>query len=78
MLENCDAKTLSYAWAEILTQKNSANLDEKAFEKTKIRWNQPWISQKLIARYPEICPRQFPDMSISCLNNSFFRLWLDL
>ena len=54
------------------------NVDEKAFEKTKISYNQPWISQKLIARHPDIRLKQFPDMSISCLNNSFLRLWLDL
>ena len=74
ILENCDAKTLSYAWAGILTPKNLG----EAFEKTKIRQNQPWISHKLIARHPDIRPKQFPDLSISCLNNSFLRLWLDL
>ena len=34
--------------------------------------------QKLIVRFPEMCPRQFAEVCISFLNNDFLGRWLDL
>ena len=59
-------------------QKSESSEMTKIWIKNPKKWQQlgtikPEFSQKLIVRHPEMRPRQFKGVCISCLDNSLLR-----